>query len=219
MLAPATREILAGLWRPTPSRLARLLFGLALFGAGDACLVASELGNSPWTVFAQGISLNTPLGIGAATIAVSFGVLLLWIPLRQLPGLGTVANAIVIGLAIDATLLVLPDDAALVPRWILMIGGIALVAVGSGLYLTAALGPGPRDGLMTGIHRRFGVSLRLARATIELSVLVAGFLLGGTVGIGTVAFALAIGPGVQLAVGLLSTPEWRRLEATRPSPS
>jgi len=213
--AVTTRAVLRGMWRPTPSRAARLLLGLVIFGAGDACLVASELGNSPWTVFAQGVSLNTPLGIGAATIAVSFAVLLLWVPLRQLPGLGTVANAVVIGLAIDATLLLLPDDPALAPRWILMIGGIALVAVGSGLYLTAALGPGPRDGLMTGIHRRFGVSLRLARATIELSVLVAGFLLGGTVGIGTVAFALAIGPSVQLAVGLLSTPEWRGLDRAR----
>lgn len=203
------------MWRPTATRLARLLLGLALFGAGDACLVASGLGNSPWTVFAQGVSLNTPLGIGAATIAISFAVLLLWIPLRQLPGLGTVANAVVIGLAIDATLRLLPDDPALGARWALMVGGIALVAIGSGFYLTAALGPGPRDGLMTGLHRRYGISLRLARASIELSVLVSGFLLGGTVGVGTVAFALTIGPGVQLAVGLLSTPDWRRMEMER----
>lgn len=192
-----------------------------LFGAGDAMLIASELGNSPWTVFAEGVSLNTPLSVGAATIATSFVVLVLWIPLRQLPGLGTLANAVVIGLAIDATLRLLPADPALAPRWLLLAGGIALVALGSGLYLTAALGPGPRDGLMTGLHRRFGISLRLARVGIELSVLVAGAILGGTAGIGTVAFALLIGPGVQFAVERLATPQWlaqgaRRLPAEPP---
>ncbi len=198
-------------WRPTPARLVRLSVGLTLFGAGEGCLVASDLGNSPWTVFAQGVALNSPLEIGAATIVISFVVLLLWIPLRQAPGLGTIANAIWIGLAIDGALALLPDDPALGLRWVLMAGGIALVALGSGLYLTAALGPGPRDGLMTGLHRRTGLSLRLVRAAIELSVLAAGFILGGTVGVGTVAFALAIGPGVQLAVGRLATPEWRAL--------
>lgn len=178
-------------------------------------MVAAELGNSPWTVFAEGVSLNTPLGVGAATVVISFLVLLAWIPLRQSLGLGTVANAIVIGLAIDGALLLLPDDPALGLRWVLMVGGIAMVALGSGFYLTAALGPGPRDGLMTGFHRRTGTSLRLVRFLIELTVLVAGFLLGGTVGLGTVAFALAIGPGVQYAVGRMSTPEWRALELSR----
>lgn len=197
------------LWRPTPARFLRLIVGLAIFGAGEGSLVAAGLGNSPWTVLAEGVSLHTPLGIGAATIAISFVVLLAWIPLRQLPGLGTVANAIVIGLGIAATLALLPDEPQGAVRWALMAGGIALVALGSGLYLTAALGPGPRDGLMTGFHRTTGASLRLVRATIELSVLIAGFLLGGTVGIGTVAFALAIGPGVQLAVERFATPEWR----------
>ena len=205
------------LWRANPSRLLRLLVGLTIFGAGEGCLVASELGNSPWTVFAEGVSLNTPLGIGAATIAISFAVLLLWIPLRQPPGLGTVANAIVIGLAIDATLLLLPADAVLGARWGLMVLGIALVALGSGLYLTAALGPGPRDGLMTGLSRRSGASLRAVRVLIELSVLAAGVLLGGTAGIGTLAFALAIGPGVQFAVERLATPGWRAQMARRVS--
>lgn len=201
------------LWAPTPSRLLRLLVGLSLFGSGEACLIAADLGNSPWTVFAQGVALNTPLEIGAATIVISFLVLLLWIPLRQRPGLGTIANAIWVGLAIDVGLGLLPDDPALGPRWMLMVGGIGLVALGSGFYLTAALGPGPRDGLMTGLHRRTGLSLRLVRAGIELTVLVAGFILGGTVGVGTLAFALAIGPGVQFMVGRLTTPEWRALHA------
>lgn len=205
----------ASLWCPSPARFGRLMLGLTIFGAGEACLVAAGLGNSPWTVFAQGVSLHTPLSIGGATIAISVVVLLLWFPLRQLPGLGTVANAIWIGVAIEAALWVLPGDPAPGYRWLLMLGGVALVALGSGFYLTAALGPGPRDGLMTGLHRRTGASLRLVRACIEISVLVAGFILGGTVGIGTVVFALAVGPGVQFAVERLSTPEWRALERRR----
>jgi uncharacterized membrane protein YczE len=211
------------LWRPSLSRLVRLIVGLSLFGTGEACLVAADLGNSPWTVFAQGVALNTPLEIGVATIVISFFVLLLWIPLKQAPGLGTIANAIWIGLAIDVALAMLPDDPGLGLRWTLMAGGIALVALGSGFYLTAALGPGPRDGLMTGLYRRTGISLRLARAGVELTVLVAGFILGGTVGVGTLAFALAIGPGVQFAVGRLATPEWRalhpRLDTSEVSPA
>lgn len=191
------------------------MLGLTIFGAGEASLVAAELGNSPWTVFAQGVSLQTPLSIGAATIVISLVVLLLWFPLRQRPGLGTVVNAVWIGVAIEAALRVLPDDPALGYRWVLMLGGVALVALGSGLYLTAALGPGPRDGLMTGLHHQTGASLRLVRAGIEISVLVAGFVLGGTVGVGTVVFALAIGPGVQLAVERFSTPEWRALQRRR----
>lgn len=142
-------------------------------------------------------------------------MLVLWVPLRQPPGLGTVANAIVIGLALDAALHLLPEDPAIGWRWAMLVGGVALVAVGSGFYLTAALGPGPRDGLMTGLSRRTGASLRLVRVSIEISVLVAGYLLGGTVGVGTVAFALAIGPSVQFAVGRLATPRWRLLVASR----
>lgn len=199
----------SSMWWPSGPRLLRLLLGLSLFGAGEACLVASDLGNSPWTVLAQGISIQTTLSVGSATVAVSLVVLLLWIPLRQPPGLGTIANAIGIGLALDATLLVLPENSAVGSGLVLVATGIGLIALGSGFYLTAALGPGPRDGLMTGISRRTGISLRVARAAIEIGVLVAGWLLGGTVGLGTVAFALAIGPGVQFAVERLSTPEWR----------
>ncbi|HEX2087710.1 MAG TPA: hypothetical protein VHF89_18640 [Solirubrobacteraceae bacterium] len=189
-------------WRASPRRLASLLFGLVVFGAGEALLIASELGNSPWTVFAEGLSVQTPLSVGAATVATSGAILLLWIPLRQRPGLGTIANAVVIGLAIDATLLVLPDDAALVPRILEVPAGIALVAVGSAFYLGAALGPGPRDGLMTGLHRVTGRPVALVRTSIELAALTVGIVLGGTFGPGTIAFALLIGPAVALALRL-----------------
>jgi uncharacterized membrane protein YczE len=185
------------LWRPGPVRLAALVAGLWVFGVGEACLVAADLGNSPWTVLAQGVSRTTPLGIDAATIAISFAVLCAWIPLRQAPGLGTVLNAIVIGLALGMALRWLPDDPSTAGSWALVFGGIGAVAVGGGLYLAVGLGPGPRDGLMTGLHARTGRSLRLVRTVLEVSALTAGFLLGGTVGVGTVAFALLIGPGVH----------------------
>ena len=148
-------------------------------------------------MLAQGVSLNTPLGIGAATVLISFLVLCAWIPLRQQPGLGTVLNAIIIGVAIGAMLTVLPTDPSGAAAWVLLAGGIALVAIGGGAYLGCRLGPGPRDGLMTGLHARTGRTLRLVRTLIELSALTAGFILGGTVGVGTVAFALLIGPGVH----------------------
>lgn len=191
------------------------MLGLTLFGAGEGALVAAGLGNSPWTVFAQGVSVQTPLSIGVATVLISFVVLLLWIPLGQPLGLGTVCNAVWVGVALEGALHVLPEDPTTALAWALMLGGVAVVSLGSGFYLTAALGPGPRDGLMTGLHRRTGASLRLVRASIEIGVLVAGYLLGGTVGVGTVVFAIGIGPGVQLAVERLSTPEWRALERQR----
>ena len=189
-------------WRASPRRLASLLFGLVVFGAGEALLIASELGNSPWTVFAEGIEKQTPLSVGAATVATSFVLLLLWIPLRQRPGLGTILNAVVVGLAIDATLLVLPGDAALVPRIGEVAAGIALVAIGSAFYLGAALGPGPRDGLMTGLHRSTGRPVSVIRTLIEITALTIGVILGGTFGPGTIAFALLIGPAVALALRL-----------------
>ena len=189
--------VAASRWTASPRRLATLLFGLFVFGAGEALLVASSLGNSPWTVFAEGVSVQTPLSIGAATIVTSFVILLLWIPLRQRPGLGTIANAIVVGLAVDATLIALPDEAPLAVRIAELAGGIALVAIGSAFYLGTALGPGPRDGLMVGLHRLTGRPIALMRAAIEISALTVGALLGGTFGVGTVAFALLIGPAVQ----------------------
>lgn len=187
------------LWRPGPRRLLRLLAGLWIFGVGEALVVASDLGNSPWTVFAEGVSVRTPLTVGAATVATSFVILLAWIPLGERPGLGTVANAVLIGVAIDATLALL-GRGGLGVRIVELAGGIALVAVGSGLYLGSALGPGPRDGLMMGLHRVTGRSVAPLRAAIEISALAVGAILGGTVGIGTLAFAILVGPAVALAL-------------------
>ena len=196
-------------WRPSPARLGQLFAGLWLFGTGEALLVHAGLGVSPWTVLAQGVAVQTPLAVGQATILISFIVLLGWIPLRQPPGLATLLNAVFIGVAIDVMLALFPGRGPTLVRLAEVAGGIGLVAVGSGLYLTCRLGPGPRDGLMTGLHRRTGRSLRLVRTLIEGSALIAGFVLGGTVGIGTVAFALGIGPAVQAAVGAID----RRPEA------
>jgi uncharacterized membrane protein YczE len=198
-------------WRPSPARLAQLLLGLWVFGVGEGLLVASDLGNSPWTVFAQGLARQVGLSVGVATIVVSAVVLCAWVPLRQAPGVGTILNALLIGPAIDVTLALLPDGMPLGVRWALVPAGIALVAVGSGLYLTSRLGPGPRDGLMTGLHRRTGRSLRVVRVSIELAAVAGGFALGGVVGAGTLAFALLIGPGVQFWVHRLGGPETRSL--------
>ena len=200
MTAASVEYVPLSRWRPSPARLARLLVGLVVFGAGDALLVASLLGNSPWTVFAQGVSVQTPLSVGAATIVTSFVLLLLWIPLGQKPGLGTILNAIFVGLAIDATLVLLPESAPLAVRAGEVLVGIALVGIGSGLYLSTVLGPGPRDGLMTGLHRRTGVSVAVVRTAIEITALVVGVLLGGRFGVGTIAFALLIGPAVALGL-------------------
>ena len=200
MTAASVEYVPLSRWRPSPARLARLLVGLVIFGIGDALLVASLLGNSPWTVFAQGVAVQTPLSVGAATIVTSFVLLLLWIPLGQRPGLGTILNAIVVGLAIDAALVLLPETAPLVVRAGEVLAGIALVGLGSGLYLSTVLGPGPRDGLMTGLHRRTGVSVSVVRTAIEVTALVVGVVLGGRFGIGTIAFALLIGPAVALGL-------------------
>jgi uncharacterized membrane protein YczE len=187
-------------WRPTPSRLVQVLAGLWIFGTGEGLVVASELGNSPWTVFADGLSKHTPLSIGTATIVIGAGVLLAWLPLGERPGLGTVLNVIVIGVAIDATLALVPDIHALGTRVAALLGGIALVGVGSGFYLTAALGPGPRDGLMTGLSARFGKPIALVRTCIEVTAVAIGIALGGRAGIGSVAFAVLVGPAVAAAL-------------------
>ncbi|MEA2403726.1 MAG: hypothetical protein QOE08_373 [Thermoleophilaceae bacterium] len=187
-------------WRPTPSRLVQVLAGLWIFGTGEGLVVASELGNSPWTVFADGLSKHTPLSIGAATIVIGAGVLLAWLPIGERPGLGTVLNVIVIGVAIDATLALVPDLHALGVRVAALFGGIALVGVGSGFYLTAELGPGPRDGLMTGLSARFGKPIALVRTCIEVTAVAIGIALGGRAGLGSVAFAVLVGPAVAAAL-------------------
>lgn len=192
-------------WAVVRSRFPRLLFGLFLFGAGSALQVQANLGLSPWEVLHQGIAVRTPITIGLASIGVSLLVLLLWIPLRQPLGVGTVTNAVMIGLFIDLVIFLVPQPDALVSRWLLLVGGIVLVGIGSGFYIGVHLGPGPRDGLMTGIARR-GLSLRLARTGVEGSALLVGWLLGGTVGVGTVLFSLTIGPIVQFFLPRLEMP-------------
>ncbi|MEZ0357064.1 YitT family protein [Mycobacterium sp. SA01] len=177
--------------------------GQWLFGTGEAMIVAAHLGNSPWTVFAQGTAVRTGLSIGLMTNLIGALVLLLWIPLRQRPGLGTVANVLLVGTALDVTLHWLPDLTVLAGRVGLCVGGILVVAVGSGIYLSTGLGPGPRDGLMTGIARVSGWPLGAARGAVEATVLIAGWLLGGVAGIGTLLFAAFIGPCVHLAVRLV----------------
>jgi uncharacterized membrane protein YczE len=178
--------------------LVQLYVGLALYGASSALLVVSGLGLEPWNVLHQGLAELTGLTIGVVSIIVGAAVLLLWIPLRQRPGLGTVSNVFVVGLAMDGTLALVPDAHGLAVRIPLLLVGILLNGVATGLYISANFGPGPRDGLMTGLHQRTGRSIRLIRTAIEVAVVATGFALGGTVGIGTLLYALAIGPLAQL---------------------
>lgn len=177
-------------------RLPRLLIGLVLFGAGIALMVRSDLGLSPWDVLHQGVAGRTTLTIGTVSVLTSFVVLLLWVPLRERPGIGTLLNALVIGPVVDLTLWLVPPIDPLTARIALMLAGPVLVAVGSGYYIGAGLGPGPRDGVMTGLARR-GLPVGPVRGGIELTVLALGWFLGGTVGIGTVVFTLGIGPLVH----------------------
>ncbi|MDQ3782283.1 MAG: hypothetical protein M3349_05005 [Actinomycetota bacterium] len=176
-----------------PGRLGRLLGGLLLFGLGLTLMVRSGLGLSPWDVLHDGIARRTGLTIGWIVIAMSLVVLVLWVPLRERPGLGTVANALGVGLVVNGTLAMVPAAGGIGWRWLFLAAGTVLIGVGTGLYIGAGLGSGPRDGLMTGLARR-GWSIRWARTVVEVSVLAAGIALGGTVGIGTLVFAVAIGP-------------------------
>ncbi|MEV5765874.1 hypothetical protein AB0L34_15090 [Micromonospora sp. NPDC052213] len=189
-------------------RLTQLYAGLVLYGVSMALMINSGLGLDPWDVFHQGLAELTGLSFGTVTIAVGALVLLLWIPLRQRPGLGTVSNVLVIGLVVDATLALLPAGGPLGVRIGLLVAGIVANGAATGLYIGARLGPGPRDGLMTGyVARRPGRSIRLVRTVIEVTVLALGWLLGGTVGVGTVAYALAIGPLTQVFLPLFTVPE------------
>lgn len=178
-------------------RLAQLYAGLALYGLSIALLVRADLGLMPWSVLDQGISRSTGLTLGTVSIGIGVLVLLAWIPLRQRPGVGTVSNVLVIGLALDAALALLPAVEPVALRVLLAGSGVALNAVATAAYLGVRLGPGPRDGLMTGLHRRTDVSVRLVRTGLEVAVVVLGTLLGGTLGVATVVYALAIGPLVQ----------------------
>jgi uncharacterized membrane protein YczE len=194
---PATPWSSAGSrWSLRPTTVTVLVAGLWLFATGEALLIGAGLGNSPWTVLAQGISLHSPLSIGAATLAVSAVIMVLWIPLRERVGLGTVLNALVIAIGLDTMLLVVPRPAGLGLRFGEVVAGVGVLAVGAAVYLTANLGPGPRDGLMTGLHRRFGWRIAAVRTGLEVCALTLGWLLGGRVGVGTVVFAAGVGPAL-----------------------
>jgi uncharacterized membrane protein YczE len=184
----------------------QLYVGLAAYGVSMALLVRSSLGVMPWDVLHQGLARRLDWSLGTVTVVVGALVLLCWIPLRQRPGLGTVSNVVVLGVAVDATLALVPPASVLALRIALAVGGILLNAVATALYIGARFGPGPRDGLMTGLVRRTGGSVRLVRTGIEVAVVLTGWLLGGALGVATVVYALAIGPLVHLLLPLATVP-------------
>ncbi|WP_404595784.1 membrane protein YczE [Paenarthrobacter histidinolovorans] len=196
-------------------RITQLLIGLAMYGISLAVFIRAGLGLDPWDVFHQGLSEKTGFSMGVVVIAVSFLVLLLWIPLRQMPGIGTIANAVLVGLFADLGLWLIPDVTHLGGQIAMLAGAVILNGIASACYIGARLGPGARDGLMTGLVRRTGWSVRLVRTGIEVVVLAVGFLLGGSVGVGTVVYALAIGPIVQVLLPKFMVPE--RAKATAPT--
>ncbi|WP_131743090.1 membrane protein YczE [Actinomadura roseirufa] len=198
-------------------RLVQLYVGLALYGLGIALQVSSGLGNDPWDVFHQGLSRRFGLSIGAWIIIAGALVMLAWIPLRQRPGIGTISNVVLVGAFADLFLWLLPEPDALAARWALLIAAVLVGGFATGCYIGAGLGPGPRDGLMTGLARG-GRSIRVVRTGIELGVLAAGWLLGGTVGAGTVLYALAIGPLTHVFLPALQIKEAGTAEAPAPEP-
>ncbi len=188
-------------------RITQLLIGLAMYGISLAMFIRASLGLDPWDVFHQGLAGKLGWSIGTVVVVVSFLVLLLWIPLRQMPGFGTLANAVLVGIFADLGLALLPAFSHLGGQIAMLAGAVLLNAIASACYIGARLGPGARDGLMTGLARRTGWSVRLSRTLIEVVVLGSGWLLGGSVGVGTVVYALAIGPLVQLLLPLFAVPE------------
>lgn len=192
--------------------VAPLFGGLSLFGLGEGLLVASHWGATPWTVFAQGLADRLGIPIGWATLLISSVVLLAWWPMGERPGVGTVANLLVIALALDLTATNITTPSSPLGRAALVVLGVGTIGLGSALYLTTGLGPGPRDGVMTSLHRRFGISLVYVRLGMELTVLMVGWLLGGVVGVGTAIFASCVGfsVGINLRVVDLLVTAWRR---------
>lgn len=191
-------------WDLSFKRVFILFLGLAIFGLGDGIIIQSGLGNAPWSVLAQGISLKSGLSIGTSTLIVGSLVLALWIPLRERPGFGTLSNILIISLFIEIATNIFPKQGELLPGLIFTLIGIAMVGIGSSLYITCGLGPGPRDGAMTGLHQRTGVRVGRVRLGLEVVVSIAGALLGGTLGLGTLLFALLIGQSVAISFGLLA---------------
>jgi uncharacterized membrane protein YczE len=201
---PVTPWTASGRWDLSFSRVLILFFGLAIFGLGDSLLIQANIGNAPWTVLAEGVTLKSDLSIGWATFFISVFVLLLWIPLRERPGFGTLSNIVLIALFIQIGTMIFPEVNSIPAGIAYDLIGIALVGFGSALYITCGLGPGPRDGAMTGIHQRSGIRVGRVRMGIEITVLLAGWSLGGTVGIGTALFALLIGQSVAIFLGLVA---------------
>jgi uncharacterized membrane protein YczE len=193
-----------GRWDLSFTRVMILFFGLAVFGLGDGLIIQSGLGNAPWSVLAQGISLKSGLSIGTSTLIIGALVLTLWIPLRERPGFGTLSNILIISLFIEIATNIFPRQESLLPGLAFTILGIAMVGIGSSLYITCGLGPGPRDGAMTGLHQRTGVRVGRVRLGLEVVVSFVGALLGGTLGLGTVLFALLIGQSVAISFGILA---------------
>jgi uncharacterized membrane protein YczE len=191
-------------WDLSPLRVSILFFGLAIFGLGDSLFIQAGIGNAPWTVFAEGLTYKTGMSIGFATFVISVSVLLLWIPLRERPGFGTLANIVLIASFIEIGTHLFPVANSFAVGILYNFIGISLVGIGSALYITCGLGPGPRDGAMTGLHYRTGVRVGRVRMAIEVTVLVIGFLMGGTVGVGTALFALLIGQSVAISLGILA---------------
>jgi uncharacterized membrane protein YczE len=200
-------------WKQLPRRLMQLYIGLLIYGLSGALQVRAGLGLDPWDVLHQGIARHVGLAIGTVLIIVGAVVLIAWIPLRQWPGLGTVSNVVLIGVSMNLSLQWLPHPHLLAARIAYLVAGIVLCGVATGMYIGANFGPGPRDGLMTGLARRTGRSIRLVRTGIELSVLITGWILGGTVGVGTVAFALTIGPLAQVFLPIFDVKRTPRTEA------
>jgi len=193
-----------GRWKLTPASVTILVLGLILFGVGEAFLVQSSLGNSPWVVLSQGISIHTGINLGWSTFFVSCAVLILWIPLKEWPGFGTLLNIIVIALALQITVDFLPKQNSFLAQLLFALTGVFFVGVASSLYISSGLGPGPRDGLMTGLHKITGIRIGRVRLAIEAIVLVLGALLGGRVGLGTALFALLIGQSIAISFGFLA---------------
>ena len=191
-------------WEINFPRFFILLSGLTIFGFGDAIIVNSNIGNAPWTVLAQGVNLRTNISLGFATFVISSLVLIAWIPLREKPGFGTIANIVVIAVAIGFGVDHFPEANTFANGIIFAFLGVALVGIGSAFYITCGLGPGPRDGLMTALHNRTGIRVSRIRLTIEITVLTLGFFLGGHVGLGTLIFALFIGQSIAVSIGVVA---------------
>ena len=210
---PVTPWTAKGRWDLSISRVSILFFGLAIFGLGDSLLIQGDIGNAPWTVLAQGITLKSGLSIGWATLLVSVCVLLIWIPLQEKPGFGTLSNIILIASFIEIGTHIFPKQNSYIAGVLFSLLGITLVGFGSALYITCGLGPGPRDGAMTGLHFKTGVRVGRVRLGIEVTVLLLGWSLGGTVGLGTALFALLIGQSIAIFLGVVA-----RLAQVKPSP-